>query len=72
MKITLNEQECEGTYDFCKAGTYVATVGFASTFGDDVTKVFTDAVNLVHENTGTRLIIFRHLSASWEKQKRKK
>ncbi len=49
MKITLNEQECEGTYDFCKAGTYVATVGFASTFGDDATKVFTDAVTLVHD-----------------------
>lgn len=54
MKITLNEQECEGTYDFCKAGTYAATVGFASTFGDDVTKVFTDAVNLVHEKYGDK------------------
>lgn len=54
MKITLNEQECEGIYNFCKAGTYAATVGFASTFGDDATKVFTDAVNLVHEKYGRR------------------
>lgn len=27
---------------------------FASTFGDDVTKVFTDAVNLVHEKYGDK------------------
>lgn len=59
-KIVLNDQECEGTYDFHKTEKYM-TKGFQSTFGDEANEIYANAINMIMEKYPTNADRFQTL-----------
>jgi len=54
-KLYLNNQECEGNYDFINvAGTYM-TQGFAEKFGDEAKEIVSKALWMI-DKTGIHIV----------------
>ena len=48
-KLYLNNQECEGTYDFLKVSQTFMTKGFAEKFGEEAKEIISKALWMIDE-----------------------